>query len=626
MNFCMRILRNKKWLILAALFVSLSAGILFAALGGGEAAVQRGCVDLFGVDLKNGEAVDLSGEWEFFAYKHIVTDLTEEEKPDGFVKVPSYIKRRADGPAAWGSYRVTLKNCPPALTVAVTLKGMPSAYRIFVNGECVEKSGMLSTNASVISVQADASRESALLLQSSVCELVVETSGLLLPGLSIPPRLQEYGRWQREYNQYRALALLLFGMHILYTASYLLQLILNPRSGYSWSMFAVLLLLLLKGLSVDVPYAALLGQETGGYDRFQLWSYGVQILMWGIGLGIYYGDSGEQRGWRFSVKDIALVMGCLAAAVGALRGTTGWWFCLEAAVWLVLAVRLFRFFGRGQGSTTEAFFEEAGLLVLWFGCALMDLSLMGVCPYPCKTAFFLGIICFDLSVNVIDRFRMKKVQQKALEALRMEGELQQAKMELALRQIKPHFLQNALMSIKVLCRTRPLEAERAVYDFAVFLRSNMNAMESSVPVTFSEELRTIRGYLHIEKLRFGDRICVEWDIQEENFLIPPLTIQPLVENAVRHGICQKTEGGTVTIVSRRVQGEIRVEVRDDGVGFDVSKAKFSDGIGIRNLRLRLETLLHARLEIHSSPGKGCVQIVHIPLERGGQKDADNFGG
>lgn len=626
MSFCMRIFSERRALILIALFAAISISLLLVTRRGEETPVRKGCVDFWKVDLGSGEAVDLRGEWEFFPYKHIVTELLEEEQRDGFVNIPSYMKRRAGERAVWGSYRVTLKNCPPDLNVSVILRGMPSAYRIFINGESVEESGLVLPNPSSLSVHGGVSEEISFTLHSSVCELVVETAGSLLPGMSIAPRIQEYGAWQREYNRYRALVLLLFGMHILYAASYLIQLILNPRSGYSWRMFVALLLLLFRGMASDVTFSSLMGQTAGGYDGFLLWAYAAYFLMWAIVLELYYGNYNRNSIPRFGAKDAALAVGFLAAFFGAARGITAWWFLGDAAAWLILTVRLLEFVKRRRESKPEAFWEEVGLMLLWFGCALTDLTMMGMCAYPHKAGYFLGTIGFDMAVNIIDRIRMKNIQQKAQEVLRIEGELQQAKMELALRQIKPHFLQNALMSIKVLCRTQPQEAEQAIYDFAVFLRSNMNAIGSSAPITFTEELRTIRGYLHIEKLRFGERIHVVWDIQEENFLVPPLTIQPLVENAVRHGICQKTEGGTVTIASRREQKEILVEIRDDGVGFDVAKTEFCGGIGIRNLRLRLEKLLHASLEINSCPGQGCVQIVHIPLENREEGNEDYFCG
>ena len=105
-----------------------------------------------------------------------------------------------------------------------------------------------------------------------------------------------------------------------------------------------------------------------------------------------------------------------------------------------------------------------------------------------------------------------------------------------------------------------------------------------------------------------------WDLQEEKFQIPPLTIQPLVENAVCHGICQKMEGGTVQIRSFRKNGEICVQILDDGAGFDTEKLKDADGIAIRNLKLRLKEFLNADLEIESRKGEGCRQTIHIPWE------------
>ena len=152
----------------------------------------------------------------------------------------------------------------------------------------------------------------------------------------------------------------------------------------------------------------------------------------------------------------------------------------------------------------------------------------------------------------------------------------------------------------------------------------MKSLESPEPVPFREEVEAISCYLRIEQIRFRQRLRVVWDLEEDNFSVPPLTIQPLVENAVRHGVCQKPEGGTVTIASRRTEEAILVEITDDGVGFDVSAVEESGGIGIRNLRLRLREQLGAVLDIQSTPGKGTVQTVRIPLRR--KEDEDHTGG
>lgn len=615
-------LKKRKVFLLAALMAVCSLNMFFLVRQRGEMTVREGVVDLRGWDLSNGEAVELRGEWEFFEHKFIVTELMEEAQPDRFVFVPSYMKNTSLGEAAWGSYRVTLLNNLPELTVAVSLKGMPSAYRIFVDGESVEKSGMVSQKLSALTVDADASEETFITLHSSACQIVVEVAGRYLPGLSLAPYVQEHGKQKQQYGQYRAFVLLLLGMHLLFAAAYAVQLALAPRSGYSTAMLCALLLLLVRELASDVPFSVLPEQKIAGYDLVMIVVYILQIFIWAILLKIEYGGLALRKS-RLCGMTAAAGTVCLAVMLlTASMGLTIWSLTVDTAVWVLLLCRLCQLAGGEEDIKLESFLLEGGLILLWFGSFLTDFSAAGLCSYFYGIYFFLGVILFDLAVNLIDRCRMNKIHEKALEAVQIEGELQQAKLELALHQIKPHFLQNALMSIKVLCRTRPLDAEQAVYDFAVFLRSNMKAMESTVPIPFSEELQTIRGYLHIEQIRFGGRLKILWDIQEENFLVPPLTIQPLVENAVCHGICEKIEGGTVVIASRRERDEIVVEIRDDGAGFDAAKLESVKGIGISNLRLRLEELLHASLEILSSPGEGCVQLVRIPFDGG--DDSENY--
>lgn len=616
-------MKGRLLVLLVLLLSACSLALSFTVWKTEKKPVQKGCVDLREIDLQNGQAVDLRGEWEFFENKFIVTELLEDPVPDGLVSVPSYHRSTGFGQVFWGSYRVTLKNCLPELTVAVSLRGMPSAYRIFINGQSVGMSGTVSSNASVLSVDASVSEESYVTLQAEECELVVETAGRFLPGLSVVPRIQEKSAWREAYDQYRAFVLLLFGMHILFAGAYMLQLILIPRGGYSWVMFGALALLGVRGMYTDSSLFALLGQGTG-YDLQFLLVCAGWILVWEILLRLRYGYTDRKKEHKAEVTEVMLFGGLAAMAFAAAKGFAAWWLYADLAAGAILVWRLGCLAKRKENTELEIFAEELGLILFWGGCMFSDLWAAGRCPYYGKIIFFLGVICFDLAVNIIDRYRMNKIQAKALEVVQIESELQQARLELALHQIKPHFLQNALMSIKVLCRTRPKEAEQAVYDFAVFLRSNMNALESTEPIPFSEELKTIRGYLHIEQIRFGSRLCIVWDIQEEDFRIPPLTIQPLVENAVRHGICQKMEGGTVTIASRRSRDEILVEIRDDGVGFDASETEAVEGIGIRNLRLRLKNLLHATLEMKSRPGEGCIQTVHIPLTNEGGEKFENY--
>ena len=153
-------------------------------------------------------------------------------------------------------------------------------------------------------------------------------------------------------------------------------------------------------------------------------------------------------------------------------------------------------------------------------------------------------------------------------------------------------------------------------EFSEYLRRNMNSLKEQAPVPFESELKHLETYLSLEKMRFGDELNIEYDIEATDFLIPSLTVQPLVENAVKHGVGMKEDGGTVTIATKEFDDRYEVIVSDDGVGFDTAK-KPNDGrthIGMENVRNRLKTMCNAVLNIESTVGKGTVATITIPKE------------
>ena len=200
-----------------------------------------------------------------------------------------------------------------------------------------------------------------------------------------------------------------------------------------------------------------------------------------------------------------------------------------------------------------------------------------------------------------------------------EMQLSESRIAVMLSQIQPHFLYNSLNAIRGLCRKDPEQARDAIGSFAEYLRGNMDSLNNTKPIPFIRELSHIENYLKLEKFRFGDELKVIYDIKEKNFFIPALSVQPLVENAVKHGICEKENGGTLTLKTYCDGEYIVIEVSDDGVGFDaeklISEDKERSHIGILNTRERLKQMIGASLTIESSPGKGTVaKIRFIPKE------------
>lgn len=225
-------------------------------------------------------------------------------------------------------------------------------------------------------------------------------------------------------------------------------------------------------------------------------------------------------------------------------------------------------------------------------------------------------------IHVISVARRIIIDHRAAErALKLEKELEDSRVAIMLSQIQPHFLYNVLGTIRGLCREDPEMAWSALGDFSSYLRGNMSALTTTTPIHFTAELKHIETYLRLEKMRMGEKLNIVYDIREKNFYIPPLTVQPIVENAVKHGLFDKEESGTLILQTSREGDNIIISVQDDGVGFDVNSPKNTEDprgdrphIGIANVRSRLEKLSGGRLMIDSTPGKGTTATVVIKVD------------
>ena len=180
--------------------------------------------------------------------------------------------------------------------------------------------------------------------------------------------------------------------------------------------------------------------------------------------------------------------------------------------------------------------------------------------------------------------------------------------------IKPHFLYNTLTAIEQLCETDSQKAQTAIADFAAFLRSNIDFSAETRLIRIERELANVKHYLSLEQMRFEERLNVEYDIQADGFLVPPLVVQPMVENAVRHGVTKRPEGGTINISIMATNTDYIIKVTDNGVGFNLDSNTWADGyhIGIDNARERLHRQCGGTLSIDSKIDFGTVVTMSIP--------------
>lgn len=194
--------------------------------------------------------------------------------------------------------------------------------------------------------------------------------------------------------------------------------------------------------------------------------------------------------------------------------------------------------------------------------------------------------------------------------------LEQNKNNLLLAQIRPHFINSNLAVIRSLCYEEPEKAVEMIDHFSEYLRENIKQIDDSRLVPFKDEMESVENYLYLEMQRFQDRVSIEEDLQVTDFYVPPLSIQTIVENAVRHGISMTGLKGTIWISTRKEENETLVIVKDNGKGFDPEQIDFdgANHVGVKNVKDRYKRLLGGHVDIESKVGEGTVVTFHIPDE------------
>ena len=202
------------------------------------------------------------------------------------------------------------------------------------------------------------------------------------------------------------------------------------------------------------------------------------------------------------------------------------------------------------------------------------------------------------------------------EQLKMEKELSESRMTILLDQMKSHFIRNCISTIRVMIRHDPDRAYSLMYDFSDYITYNIDSLQDPELIPLCNEIDHIRAYVNLETERMRPKLSVDYDIRCSDVLVPPLSIQPFAENAVKHGIWPKDDPGTVWISSREEDGTCILTIRDDGVGFDTSEGagEARYGIGITNAMERLRDQAGATVEIDGRKGAGTVVTIRIPVD------------
>jgi sensor histidine kinase YesM len=321
-------------------------------------------------------------------------------------------------------------------------------------------------------------------------------------------------------------------------------------------------------------------------------------------------------GTRRDIDPLSAIFGATwAVGTAAILGVPAWWASMRiryerphrVRFFLVHAVLCVVYAGlmtaevalsikyRAPAGDYEQFMQQALGWQLLYGMALYGL-----------------VVGISYAVQAARRLRDEERRAARAEALRVDAELR------ALRaQLNPHFLFNTLHSITALVRIDPASGERALEQFAALLRYVLDVnRERGEEVPLEEEMGFVRTYLALERLRLGERLHVKEEIDPDALecLVLAFSLQPLVENAIKHGIAPRAGDGTLRVAANVVDDHLVLEVADDGGGADGARVAEAAGVGLRAVRQRLETRwgASARMEIVTAPRNGFLVRITVP--------------
>lgn len=596
-----------------------------------EPCIENGVLDLAGWDPAEGHLIHLDGEWEFYWNRWIVSDHNADLSYDSMVPVPGkWSHYKLDGKSlpstGIASYRIHIKNCPDNFDFISYVPNLQTGYRVYFDDSLVSSRGV-SKNSDV---RMDIGPETAIrpyisiyscsnLPKSAEFDLTIEVTGENLDGLILTPVLSENGHEYISSSFRYMLASIYFG--IMLTSLVILAFILYEsfRGMQSFLLYFFNLLMFIRVVLKDEFFGLL--QIFLPIQSYFLFSNILKVLTLSLPF-VFFFYTRRILDLKIKRHHTVLFVACettilVCIAVCMKMGLTKeeFFFSLVSLLPFIPLLRhLYRSMMEGKKETLPVSLCLMFLIGSLSTGSLYRSGLLIINISMTPPTFFLAFI---ITQDYIFIHKIIDKHKAVLNAANLQLQLEESQTSLMLSQIKPHFLYNALVAIQVLCTKDPKAAQDAIFNFSQYLRANMSSISSSVPIPFEHELNHIKHYTAIEKLRFQNRLNVHYEIQTTDFFVPPLTIEPLVENAIKHGATKNVEGGNVWLSTYETQDSYVVKVTDDGPGFDVAilDSEEMDSHGLRNIMFRLKQITGSSLVFESHIDEKTEVTVTIPKKR-----------
>lgn len=587
---------------------------------------ENGVFDLSSSELDKSEQVYLTGEWEFYYRTLLATDKIENAVQDDYLKVPNswsntLFTKNGYPAGGYASYRAYLKNLNAAGPVIIYVPNLGGAYNVFIDRQLVSSSGSFDKKTGKVISSTSHESYPVTLSSNEDHEVIIEVAFENFSGLYLAPLLSNQN-FDIHYSstalgfRYIFIGIMLF-CGILFL---IVRLQSKPKIGSIWLpilsfLLAVRMMISTEGYSLSQSVFFFTS-----YEKMNLFIFASTFIIKLAAL-MYLKQS-----LNFYVSDKTLVIFSslfllISVGSGALPDSiyNTYTFAVLQAVSFLIDIYTFNklCICVAENKTNASIYT---LLYMFISCGVMVDAFYtnGLLAFKASSFMPVCFFVYVVSVSVIHAKEIAAIYKDAVLKKEYESELETANMSIMVSQIQPHFLYNALNTIKVLIKKDPKAAENAVIDFSYYLRGNMDSLSKTAPIPFSVELDHIKHYCGIEMSRFSDKINIIYDIGPNAFVVPTLSIQPLVENAIKHGITKNPNGGTVVLSTYEDANNYYVKVNDDGVGFDASDYNKNDGkshVGIDITKKRLKSMLDAEMTIDSIIGNGTTITVKLPKEK-----------
>lgn len=612
-------------LAVAAVLAVVSVPFLFAQLNAKRAhapVAQNGISDFSNALTNEKIPFYLKGEWTEYPGKWIISDSLEKNslRSNPYTLPVNFFSSFEDIDTPLGdksSYVLKIRNLDMQNAV-IYIPHFAGSYRIFINGYIVSQSGEYTDVGSKANLSAD----TALLnfSKDSDYEIVIELSCNYMPGLYMTPAIANAEYASSRTSSASTLRSIIFGAVAFCTALFFAYSITKRKIFHSkWLPVLFLVIMLRLAISTEGFSSFSFIFSKLDYEQLTLLICSSTFIVKLVSL-LFYTETLDIK-LKKSLSAVFCVLFLLFTALYcAVPKTvyTPFYNIIVQFATLPLDIILLGYLTNSIARKVPyAFFYTVGYTAILSGLLIDCYYTNGLISYNSSSYLPVLFAFFVVSFSAVFIKQITQIYNAALKAAELDKQLSEANMAIMVSQIQPHFLYNALNTIKYLIKRDPQTAEKAIVSFSYYLRRNMDSLTEKAPIPFTDEIAHVKHYSDIEMLRFGDRVNVEYDIKCDCFSIPALTIQPIVENAIKHGITKNPDGGTVKISSFEDEDFFFVKVDDDGIGFDIDNPDCTDNInhahiGLSNVAGRLKSISNADFEIRSREGDGTHVTIKIP--------------